>query len=457
MQPNRWSQSSGGRATALALAALLVAAAFTAPAAAIPRMVFQNASVSETTALVGENVTVTATVENIGEDGGGYTLSYTRNGTEFSSERVEVPAETRRQFTESLSFDSPGTYLIRVNGNRAGTVTVERAVARVDSESPDQRTVSVLARSVPAAETTTIDLPPATNRSFAVEQWSVRTAGSNYDQVLTESRNRSATGVVLPSPEQSSLVGVVRVDSNVSVEEATMRVAVTDAGLSQAGIEQDEVTVFQHNGSRWEPLETTVVEQRTQGAVYEATGTTDTEYAIGSIDASVSLVETSIRTESTPNGQRLVLDGELRNDGSVDGEYVGTLSVNGETVNTTTVTVPAAGERTVTLTSDVTDAGTYELALSGTNAGSVVITEGQVAAGTSDGTAGGGDQTDEAGTDSGGIELPDAVPATLFGVDTLYVGAGLGIVLGILIGVLVMARRGGSGGSGGGNTGGFEL
>jgi PGF-pre-PGF domain-containing protein len=428
-------------------------------AAAVPQMVFRGADVDQESALVGENVTITATVENIGDDGGRFTLEYSRNGTQFASDRVSVPAETERDFNRSVSFDSPGTYELEVNGQTAGVVTVSRSVATVDSADDDQRTLNVRARSVPTNESAT-GSPPSTNRSFELSQWSVRTGASNFDQVLTEYSNLSATTVDLPSENESNLVGLLTVDSNVTVENATMQFTVQDSRLEDAGLEQSDVTVFQHNGTGWEPLETTVAEQRTQSAVYEATGTSETEYAVGSIDASISIVDTSLQTSATDGGQLLRVEATLRNDGSVAGSYNGTLTVNGLQENATTVTVPAAGERTVTLTHEVTDAGTYQLGFSDTNVGSVVITEGQVTGESSDGSNDGtatSDSSGDGGAGVGGDVLPESVPATILGIDTLYVGAGVGMVLGLLIGVLVMSRRGGGGGGGGGDMGGFEL
>lgn len=449
MERNIWSRES----RALALVVLLVAAAVAAPAAAVPQMVFRGADVSDTTALVGANVTITATVENIGDDGGGFTLEYSENGSQFTSNRVSVPANTERQFNESIQFDDPGVYRIRVNGEVAGDVRVRRAVADVETETDDQRTLVVQGRSVPTDESYAVDLPAATNRSFALEGWSTQSSGENYEQMLTEYSDLSAAAD-LPSENRSSLVGLLTVDSNVSVESAAMQFAIDDARLSDADLGQDEVTVFQRNGSRWEPLDTTVAEEGTRSAVYAANATTESDFAVGRIDADISVTDTSLSTETTETGQRLNLEATLRNDGSVDGEYVAGLLVNDEAVNTTTVTVPAAGETTVTLTHDVGSAGTYDMALNDTGAGSIVVTEGQIMD-SSDESGDNGTGTDEAGeenTESIGGSLPDVVPATIFGIDTLYVGGTVGAVLGLLLGVLLMSRRGG-----GGNTGDFEL
>ena len=353
---------------------VLVAGAAVAPAAAIPGIVLEDTDVSQTTAVVGENVTVSATVRNVGEDGGGVTLSYTRNLTEFGSERVQVPGETERQFNETVRFDSPGRYVLRVNEVIAGTVTVERGLATVERADSDRRTVEVRARTVPVNESYAVEVPPATNRSFAVERWSVRAEASNYTQTLTEYGTVSAANVTLPGPDQSGLVGVVTVDSPVSIGAGTMRVAVDDGALAAVNVTQDRVTVYQLIGTAWEPLETTVVAQRNRTTVYRATGTSAGPYAVGRIDPRVSLSDTSLSTTETEEGQRLVVDGLLRNDGQVDGEYAATLAVNGEAVNTSRVAVPAGSEREVVLTHEVTAAGTYDLTLTDTVVGSVVIT-----------------------------------------------------------------------------------
>lgn len=443
MQPN-WSQHRS-RIVSLALATLLLfGSALATPAVAVPQMYFDGADVEQESVLVGQNVTVIAEVDNIGSSGGGYDLTYAYNGTEFSSEFVQIDAGEDKQFNESVRFEEPGTYEITVNGERAGFVEVQQAVATINGTAADQRTLAFRGQSVPAGEQHSVALPSSANRSVALDALSVRTAGVNYEGTLTEYADPTEASVTLPPTNDSTLLGLVTVDSNETIETATVRFAVDDARLDETGLDRAAVTVFQRNDSRWEPLDTTVVEERNGSTVYEASATVGTAYALGRYDAGVSVAETTIETEPVDVGQRIILDATLRNDGSVDAEYEGTLTVGGDAVNSTTVSVPAASERTVTLSYVVTEPGSYVLALGDAASSTVIITETQ---------AGGGTESSEGDQTASGNEnsiLPDPIPASLFGVDTLFIGVSVALVL--VVTALLLRWGGGSGG----NSGGFE-
>jgi hypothetical protein len=439
MQPEPWSQQRS-RIASLALVVLLVGSALAAPAAADPQMYFDGADVEHESVLVGENVTVNAYVENIGDSGGGYELNYARNGSRFASEWVTVDAGENRQFNESVAFEEPGTYEITVNGERAGLVEVRQAVATVEETTDDRRTMALRGQSVPTGERHAVALPSSANRSVALDRLSVRTAGSNYEGTLTEYADPAEAGVDLPPENDSTLVGLATVDSNESVEAATVRFAVADARLDDAGLDREAVTVFQRNESRWEPLETDVVAERNGTTVYEASATAGTAYAAGRVDAGVSVVGSSIDTEPVESGQRITFDATLKNAGSVDSEYEGALTVDGEAVNSTTVTVPAASERTVTLSYVVTESGNYELALGDSARSTVIVTEAQASGGTE------ADEAAQSGPVGENSLLPDPVPAGVLGVNTLFIG--VGVALALVVATLLLRRGGDSGGGG---------
>lgn len=409
-------------------------------------MYYRGATLSENTVVVGENVTVTATVENVGDSGGGFTFEFRRNGSEFASPRVTVPSDERRSVTETVSFDRAGTYEITVsdeNGDHelAGYVEVQRSALRVANGSDGDRSLTVKARDVGSGQTQTYDVPAAPNQSVALAQWSVRTGATSYDQTLTEYTTPENAAVQLPPADQSTLVGVLAVDSDADIEAATTRFAVDRATLQDAGLSESAVTVYARQGSRWVPLETSVVSSDDERVVYEAAGSGGSAFALGEIRAGVSVADTTIRTAATEGGQRISLDARLQNNGTVDADYEARLVVNGAEVNATTVTVPAGGETTVTLAHEVSEAANYQLALNDYTAGTVVVTSGQVS---DDGDTGG-----EGGSPLDG--LAGTLPATVFGIDTLYVGGAVALGLVLVLLLVVVARRGG-GNSGGPNS-----
>ncbi|MDS0258833.1 PGF-pre-PGF domain-containing protein [Haloarcula sp. S1CR25-12] len=463
MQLTNGSQNEwGSRIIALGLVVLVVGSMFASVAAAVPAMGFRGADVSATTVAVGENVTVSGTVVNVGSSGGGYTMEFTRNRTPFAERRVKVPSNEDRTVNVSVQFDQPGTYKISVNDNRAGYVTVKRARARVTSESDSQRRVNIRANSVSDSAPTELAIP-ASNRSFALERWSTTTGQSAFQQNLTEYTNRSAVPGELPTTEQSSLLGVVTYESNSSFEQTTMRFAVNKSAIANTSLRQDQVAVYQRNESSWDALETTVVEERTDRMVYEATATRGSTYAVGLINPSISVASTTIQTESIASGERVILNAVVENTGPVTGTYTGALRVNGETVNETTLTVAGGGETGLRLTHDITESGTYDFALNNESAGRLILSPGDVASSQSDSESADAEPTaaptatptEMSGGDGGGA-LTGAIPATVFGIKTLYLGGGIAIALGAFIAILAVLRRNGGGGGGGGRPDSFD-
>ncbi|MFC6757963.1 PGF-pre-PGF domain-containing protein [Halomicroarcula sp. GCM10025894] len=258
----------------------------------------------------------------------------------------------------------------------------------------------------------------------------------------------------VPAPEQSTVFGVIDFESDDGFEESTVRIGVNDSVLANSTLERDEVTVYQHNGTVWEPLSTSVTAQQENRTVYEATMTRGTTYAVGRMTADIAIENTSYGITLSADGPRLYVNARLRNAAPIAGTYTGVMRVNGESVNRTTVAVPASGDANISLTHGVTEAGSYNLRLNRTSVGSVFISESQAAATqptesrpaseTPTGTAA-ATPSGDSGDDSGPI---DAVPSTVFGINTLYVVSGLAIALAAFVAILLLLRRGGDGGGG---------
>jgi len=440
----------GQRVLTLALIVLLVGSLFASVGAAQAALGIQTASVSATAVTVGETVTVNAQVVNVGDSGGGDTFEFNQNGTtagptwaNFETKRVTLAANERRTINATVQFDQPGTYVLRVNNKRAGVVTVTSSRARVASATESQRRIDIRANGVSTAEATAFDLPTS-NRSVALQRWSPSTGQSSFQQYLTEYTNRSETPTDLPSTADSTLFSVIDFESEDAFQESTMRVGVDDSVLANATLDREAVTIYQRNGTAWEPLSTSVAASEPNRTVYEATATRGTTYAVGRISPNISLVGTSYNSAESTDGIRLNVEGRLRNTASVSGTYVGSLRVNGDKVSRTTVTVPANGEANISMFYDATDAGEYRLALNQTKIGSVLVTGGQIEESQS------GDSP-LAGTDAGvseGDTVDGVIPPTVLGINTLYLGGGLAIALGVFVVVLLLLRRGGGGDGG---------
>lgn len=72
----------------------------------------------------GQNVDVTATVANVGDEDGTFTAEFAVAGVVFESRPVDVAAGEEETVTFTRRFPDAGTFAVSVSGTDAGTVTV---------------------------------------------------------------------------------------------------------------------------------------------------------------------------------------------------------------------------------------------------------------------------------------------------------------------------------------------
>jgi len=92
--------------------------------AAGPTFKVTEATVSSADIEPGENIDVTATVANVGDQKGTFTAEFAVAGIVFQSQPVEVAAGEEVTVTFTRRFSEEGRYAISVSGTDAGTVTV---------------------------------------------------------------------------------------------------------------------------------------------------------------------------------------------------------------------------------------------------------------------------------------------------------------------------------------------
>lgn len=96
-----------------------------------------TASLSSDTVAPNGAVNVTAVVENTGNTSGTETVTVSANGSMLAQQSVTVAAgannTTEFEILHSM-FDEPGTYEITVNGQSAGTLTVEDATTTEETD-----------------------------------------------------------------------------------------------------------------------------------------------------------------------------------------------------------------------------------------------------------------------------------------------------------------------------------
>jgi hypothetical protein len=98
-----------------------------------------EASLATDTVNVGEEVTISATVENTGGESGSITLELTANGETVTTREVTVDAGASETFEFQGSFSETGEYDIAVNDVSAGTLTVEETTGETTATAtPDE-------------------------------------------------------------------------------------------------------------------------------------------------------------------------------------------------------------------------------------------------------------------------------------------------------------------------------
>jgi PGF-CTERM protein len=78
-----------------------------------------DVSLNASTIEAGEQVEITATVENTGDEAGEQTVTLTLFGEELDSKTVEVPGGETKEITFVRQIDAAGTYTVDVNGETA--------------------------------------------------------------------------------------------------------------------------------------------------------------------------------------------------------------------------------------------------------------------------------------------------------------------------------------------------
>ncbi|WP_276272129.1 PGF-pre-PGF domain-containing protein [Haloarcula litorea] len=463
LRVKRSSNETLRRVATVAIALLLIATAVPV-AAAQPSIYLANARVSDTTVAVGQTVTVTGVAENLGNDSGGYTMTFKRNGSRFASKRVVVEAGERTVVTRNVSFDTVGTYRINVNDRTAGVVRVDRVTATELNDTGDRQEVEVRAGDAPVGEPYRLAFPTA-NQTIAVENWTLVAQRDQFVQRVVTYDSAAAADVDVPS-DSATVLGVVTTGSTEGVDAVTMQIAIDRGRLRDGGLTAETVGIYHRNGSTWEQLNTSVVTERAESVVIEARADTFSTFAVGRFEPRFEITNATFNSENSAAGQRILLDGTIANDGAIAGQYEADMIVNGETVNTTTVTVPANESRSVSLWYDVTESDRYRVRLNDRDVGTLIISESQVRNGSDDGAATATERTTAPSTattagppdDTG--DLPGGIPSTVLGIDTLYLAGGVGAALVVFLLVVVLLRRGGGGPGGssgdGGGTGGFE-
>jgi surface glycoprotein (TIGR04207 family) len=223
--------------------------------------------VDATTVETGENVTITATVENTGDASGSTTVEFYADGSELSNTSVTVDAGNSTTVSETTSFSEAGTHNVTVNDLEATNITVEEpAMANFmlsELDAPDEITqnesYTVTATvtndgdadgeqdvayelldaddntSVSLSETVSLNASENTSVSFDVTSDQTDLAAGNYTHVVSSDDDEVSQNATIVEPVDLGTLDVSVEPQTVTANETTdVTVTVTDNATGDA-------------------------------------------------------------------------------------------------------------------------------------------------------------------------------------------------------------------------------
>ena len=363
---------------------------------------------SETSIETGEAVDVTATLDNVGGADGELTVHLVVDGQTQRSETFTVgPTETKDiEFTTDV-FEDEGEYDVFLNEVEVGTVTVEDEEVTqppVDppptdpppspppADPPVQPVPSPIVEKAPP-DRIDVEVPGAISKSFgfdlprtdAMNESAIRvgrvdatsTVDDGIDITLDTSRG-PPEGV--PAVDANPRVGHLYLDVGYSVDPDAWNSSTIEWEASTAHFadqDPDNFQLFRYNGTaeEWESIDTEFLGE--DGDVYEFRSEADgfSVYAFATTEADFEVTEASLSDERITEGESIDVTATVENHGGGSGTFTAELRVDGDVVQTEDVTVGAGESEQVTFTETFEAAGTYDVDVSGTFAGTLEVTE----------------------------------------------------------------------------------
>jgi len=204
----------------------------------------------------------------------------------------------------------------------------------------------------------------------------------------------------------------------------TFTFRLTEQQRGELGTEPGAVQVYRYNGS-WQPVVTT----------YQGDGTFTAEtpgfswFAIGVQQPTVEVTDASLGATAVQTGESTNLTATLENADSADGTVTLGVTAGNGTVETRTVTVDANASAVETFELAFDEPGSYDIAVNGTPAGTVMVTQPATTATAAPPTA--------ADATTATAAPPTAADATPTDSGTAFLGGGDALVF--IVAVIVVA------------------
>lgn len=138
-----------------------------------PEFVFSEPDIDRAKIAVGESVTASVTVRNIGNSSGNITVPMQIDGETVDTRTVLVTEGTEETVTFTTKFDEPGKYSVEIGDLEIGTVTVDEPSAQPEPATFELRDVALSETDVttgdPIDVTATVENVGAESGTYTVE------------------------------------------------------------------------------------------------------------------------------------------------------------------------------------------------------------------------------------------------------------------------------------------------
>ncbi|MFC7069035.1 PGF-pre-PGF domain-containing protein [Halobaculum lipolyticum] len=272
--------------------------------------------------------------------------------------------------------------------------------------------------------------------------------------------NASGSGTSTIGVEPLAAVEVTEADAG-SVDAATLRFSVSPDYLAERGVAPAELAVFRTSDGETSALPVRVVGARDDGrVVFEADTPGFSTFTVAASRPSVGVAEASLSASSIDRNDTATVTARVVNEGRANGTRTVTLTLDGAPVAERTVALGPNETTTVTFEVAPGAAGTYDVAVDGTAAGTLVVSDAdgsadaasdagtaastEAAVGTPAGTAAPtGSSGDEAiGSEDGEDQpLATAEPVEEPAAVGLPAVGGLALAAALLVAALALVRR----------------
>lgn len=366
-----------------------------------PDLSVVDASLSETDVLEGDEVTITADVENAGDASGGYTAALEIDGTVVANETVSVDAGETEAVEFMHTFDTAGNYDLTVDGVAAGTVTVGESTGGLFIQVADEDTgdgVEDVAVEIWDGDSLVEDgstgyggatlLP-----SVPVGTYEVEFSASGYESKTTEAveiepGEDTNLNVDLTTLPELSVVGAeVSADDVEEGDTVTITATVENAG----GASGELVTPLEIDGTPVANETVDVPANATEEAEfthafadagdYDVTvdgveaGTVSVSEPSSSPTPEISVVDATLDATEVTQGDSVTVTADVENAGDEPGELAVALEIDGTVVDTQNVSVDAGETEAVPFTWQFDEVAEFGVTVEGVEAGTVTVVD----------------------------------------------------------------------------------